>query len=320
MSLWPFLRPDAAAKQLLMDRYAAAFDRKRLASELAATGVSPLDQLAESDLRVRGLALKKDRFLVLARGRRSSLAVKGYADGRGRRVFRDHLRAWEAGLDGRFPEASTPRPIADLPGLGAHASAWLFARAARPGSLDDALQSGRALARLHSLPAAFERSLDLEVMVANSWRYARLLERTDAGLGRAASVLLERGEAAFRERSIEWVPVHGDFWSEAVLFTASGPKLVAWDQACLFDPAWDLALFLVQLERHMEGDESRVASAFLAGYQDVIGHDPGLPERIAYQKCFARVHKAVSALRFDGPAGPRRANRLLSEGRMVAQT
>jgi hypothetical protein len=320
VSLWPFLRPDAAAKQLLADRYAAALDGKRLADGLAAAGVSSQDQLSESDLSVHGRAFKKDRFLVLAQSRGASVAVKGYADDRGRRVFRDHVHAWEAGLDGRFPETATPRPIADLPGLGAHASAWLFGRGARPGSFDDAHQSGQALARLHSLPVAFERSLDVEVMIANSWRYARLLERTDADLGHAACTLVMRGEAAFRERSVDWVPVHGDFWLDAVLFTASGPILLDWDQACRFDPAWDLALFLVQLERHMEGDERSVAGAFLAGYQDVVGPDSSLAERIACQKCFARVHKAVSALRFDGPAGPRRANRLLSEGRMAAQT
>jgi len=313
LSLWPFLRPDTAASQLLLERYAAALDRKRVAGNLAASAASP-HHMVESDFRVHGLAVKKDRFLVLANSRGQSMLIKGYADDRGGRVFRDHLRAWEAGLDGRFPEAATSQPIADLPGLGAHASDWLFGRAARLGSIDDARQSGLALARLHSLPVVFERSLDIDVMVANSWRSAHQLERIDADLGRAASKLLVRGEAALRERSIETAPVHGDFWLDAILFTASGLKLLDWDLACGFDPAWDLAFYLVQLERHLDGDASPVAGAFLAGYEDLIGRDSSLHEKIACQQCFTRVHKALSALRFDGPLGPRRAARLLSGG------
>lgn len=319
MSLWPFLRPDAAAKRLLMDRYAAALDSKRLAADLAA-GAPGAYQLPESDLRVSGLALKRDRFLVLAGSSGPSLLVKGYADDRAGRVFRDHLHAWEAGLDGRFPEAATTQPIAHLPGLGAHASEWLSGRAAQLGSIDDARHSGRALARLHSLPVIFERSLDMAVFVANSWRFARLLERHDADLGRAACRQVERGEAVVAEHSAENVPVHGDFWLDAIMFSESGPKLLDWDLACGFDAAWDLAYFLVQLERHLEGDQSVVANAFLAGYEDVIGRDPRLPERIARQQCFARVHKAVSALRFDGRAGPRRAARLLAGGLQLALT
>lgn len=109
----------------------------------------------------------------------------------------------------------------------------------------------RAIAALHELSGAVVRTADLPDYDADGYRQRRLAEVDEAArTGHLPTRLLRRWEHALEDVSL-WrfatTPVHGDLAGEHVL--VDGEQVVGvvdWSDACVADPADDLAWLLAQ--------------------------------------------------------------------------
>lgn len=109
----------------------------------------------------------------------------------------------------------------------------------------------RAIAALHELSGAVVRSADLPDYDAEGYRQRRLAEVDEtARTGHLPARLLRRWERALEDVSL-WrfatTPVHGDLAGEHVLVDGDAVVgVVDWSDACVADPADDLAWLLAQ--------------------------------------------------------------------------
>lgn len=134
----------------------------------------------------------------------------------------------------------------------------------------------RAIAALHELSGAVVRAAALPDYDADGYRLRRLAEVDEAArTGHLPARLLRRWEHALEDVSL-WrfatTPVHGDLAGEHVLVDGEAVVgVVDWSDACVADPADDLAWLLAQtspeaadavMERYATAREGVVDDAF----------------------------------------------------------
>jgi aminoglycoside phosphotransferase (APT) family kinase protein len=117
-----------------------------------------------------------------------------------------------------------------------------------------AVEVGRVIAALHEIPAGVFDQAGVPAYTAEEYRLRRLAELDNAARGGdLPATLIARWERALEDVSI-WrfaaTPIHGDLAAEQILVErgdARGPMharvsgIVDWGQACVADPADDLA-------------------------------------------------------------------------------
>jgi tRNA A-37 threonylcarbamoyl transferase component Bud32 len=177
---------------------------------------------------------------------------------------------------------------------------------------------GRALAYLHGLPlpphlSEFPRFSNSHIESAAS--SIGLVRPELAQQALELSDLLRNRKKEWNEKSV-WL--HGDVHPKNAILLDRGVALIDLDQASLGPPAADLGSLLAALryERHTgvltEADESTMAGAFLAGYEQ-FGTLPE-PESLRWNMAAAlfaeRAFRAVSRIR---PRGLQRLAELLKD-------
>jgi len=306
MSLWPYVRPGSAGRDLLLVRYERTLDERQLGAALA-EDAARLD-LDPASLTVRPIALKKDRFIVAVEGRSLAgvpvaLVAKGYADARAARVQANHLALWEGGLGDPDGVVRTNRPIAVLPSLGLTLGEWLPGDHPGPSDPGTAARTGGAAATLHGCAARLRPEFTLAEFLANVDRHVRLLSTRAPDLAAGAASAAADLRAAAPGIGFETgAPLNGDLSLGSFLVDGGRTYLIDWDISCQFDRAWDVGHFLTQLRRfglERGADPGLARIAFLEAYGRVAGPAAGrdFEARVAFFEAAACLHKAYSVAR-----------------------
>ncbi len=163
---------------------------------------------------------------------------------------------------------------------------------------------------------------DWSVQMDRSRRYARTLERYDAGLAAQAGALLDTLAATYDQRPHrpEPRPIHGAPHAHQWLDCGDALGLVDFDRFSIGDPELDAATFIGELdyERRTMVPVPTLVDAFLDAYQHAVGPlDPALLRAYRAHKHLAKALRSVRALRTDSV---RRAARALERARgLLAQ-
>lgn len=323
MSLWEIARPEAGQVALVAANAATAADagllRAAMASAIAAGHLAalPLDGMS-----VAPVVTRKRRWVVTVTVddgvAATKFVVKGFAAGVAPGVQRNH----EALGAAVWPSsAATSRPLGQIPALNAVVTE--FAAGRHPGLCvtADATAAGRAAAALHTCGASLSPRLDVDRVMDNVARHARLLERADADLRELADAIVNTARArSSLVESARYAPIHGDLSFDALLIGESTVTLIDWDTACMFDPAWDIGHCVAQLVRfgsERNCDTRASTAAFVASYLEAADHDPDIVARARFYEYLTYVHKAYTVWRQRRAAGVAFAFELLgwaSEG------
>lgn len=219
------------------------------------------------------------------------------------------------------------------PALGRSSHAAVLAHGWLDGQpLDEAIRTGgvetgqveavgAALARLHHhrLTELTYRGRSDEV---NAWlAAARSVAAVCPSLAEQAKRLARRLGTILQDAPLQFQSIHGDFSSDQVMLTSTGPAFLDFDRAGLGDPAADIGSFIAQLEsRTLAGALSPIwvsslIEAFLTGYRQVgQGH---LPPRLNLYLSAGLLQLAPQPFRLRATNWPEQTQALLQRAEEI---
>lgn len=218
-------------------------------------------------------------------------------------VFMDVQTVMNAGF-GRTAEFSVPRPIAYIAschvflqeriwGTPAHEA---FVKGNPEGRRETARRSGAWLARFHETVPPFRRQTSLHKLMALGQLWVDQISYAGEPLGLKAAELLRRLQVRRPEDSaLRPCAGHGSYIPDHVFLTGRRTTVIDLDECDRADPARDLAVFVVALQRlglkHQGSlaSQDRAVEAFLERY---ARQRPAAMDHLPFYRAYECLHKA----------------------------
>ncbi len=172
-------------------------------------------------------------------------------------VFSTLQRIYESGF-GQGAEFVVPRPIAYLPSVkifieekveGKQAKAILIAEN-QSEQVEAVERAGAWLAQFHTTAPKFGNQVGPEALLESSRGWAGMVSEFGGAFPSKCKLLMDKLEACLPEDgSLQYCPGHGNYIPSHVLFDDHHTTTIDLDGFELVDPALDVALFTISVER-----------------------------------------------------------------------